>query len=115
MKISVSYGDRTYGNGWPSKATEIRIFGSKAKLRIQLGFKKPQPGRSWDWLSAGSVGGAAMEMPLADAKALAQAILNFDAALPTHDPMQQSMHVQVRLREDTEPEVTLVREPHKFV
>lgn len=115
MKVSVSYGERTYGNAFASKATEIRVWGSQAKMHIDLGFKKPQQGRSWDWLSAGSVGGATMEMPLADAKALAQAILDFAEALPTYEPMKESMHAQVRLRESTKPRVKLVREPHKFL
>lgn len=115
MKISVSYGDRTYGNSQPSKATEVRISGSHTKVTLNVGFKKPMSGRSWDWLSAGSVGGAKLEMPLDDAKALAQAILEFAAALEGHDPLQESMRAVVRMREGYVPTRTIVREPHTFV
>lgn len=115
MKISVSYGDRTYGNSQPSQATEVRIYGSQTKVHINIGFKKPKLGRSWDWMSAGSVGGADLELPLDDAKALARAILDFAAALPTHDPMQESMNALVRMREGNKPVVKVVRKPYKFV
>lgn len=109
MKISVSYGDRTYGNSQPSCATEIRISGSQSRVCIKVEFKQPKPGRSWDWLSAGSVGGAKLELGLADANALAQGLLEFVAALENYDPFNEQMHTRVRLRECEKPDVQVVR------
>lgn len=109
MKISVSYGDRTYGNSMPSEATEVRISGTEARVGVRMEFKKPQPGRSWDWLSAGSVGGARLDLSLADAKAIAQGLLEFAAALEHHDPFEEQMHARVRLRAGKKPEIKIVR------
>lgn len=114
MKVSVSYGNRTYGNGEPSRATEVRISGSRTKVTLDVAFKESMSGRSWDWLSAGSVGGAKLEMPLEDAMALAQAIQDFAAALESHDPLQESMRTLVRMREGHLPTRAIVREPHIF-
>ena len=77
MRVAVSYQGRTYGNSTWSTASEISIGGSAGSVYLSVNFKEPQPGRSWDWMSSASVGGATIEMRLADARALAEALLNY--------------------------------------
>lgn len=96
MKVSVSYGKKTYGNSLPSNATEVEINESK-NCRIKIDFKKSQPGKSWDWLSRGSVGGAEIELDIEDAKALASLILEYAEIAETHDVMEFDYYAVARL------------------
>lgn len=103
MKVSVSYGDRTYGNSSRSTASEVAISGYGTHVDMKIKFKNPQPGRSWDWMSSASVGGASIEMSLSDAKALAEALLTF-AVVKESDEDNKLVNVTLRLREVTPPE-----------
>jgi len=115
MKVSVSYGERTYGNSAHSKASEIRVYGSEKNVSIKINFKVPQPGRSWDWLSAGSVGGAELQLSMADARALAHALLDFSSALETHDPFKESMYARLRIRDGFKAKQKIVIDPYRVV
>jgi len=113
VKVSVSYGERVYGNSTHSEASEIRISGSSTNISINIDYKAPQSGRGWDWLSAGSVGGAKIEMSLADAQALANALLEFASALVTHDPFKESMYARLRIRDGFKAKQKIVRDVYK--
>lgn len=106
MKVSVTYNERTYGNSSRSTASEVYISGTSQKVDMKINFKKPQPGRSWDWMSSASVGGANIEMSLADAKAIAEALLTF-AVVCESAKEKHLVDVSLRLRENTQPERTL--------
>ena len=96
MKVSVTYQDRTYGNATRSPASEIDISGyDNERLVMKIQFKEPQKGRSWDWLSAATVGGAELEIAIDDAKALANALL---AYVSKFEEMGRTGTVSVRLR-----------------
>ena len=103
MKVAVSYDERTYGNSTRSTASEVTISGKELHVDMKIQFKEPQAGRSWDWMSTASVGGAAIEMSLADAKALAEALLAFAVV---RESAQESniVDVTLRLREGVLPE-----------
>ena len=75
MQVTVKYGSKSYGNRERSKATKV-VVDSNGTTRIRIDFLKPQTGRSWDWLSAGSVGGAEIELSQEDALALARMLLD---------------------------------------
>jgi|SRR5699024_10438577 len=109
MKVSVYYGERTYGNSTHCKASEIRISGSSTNVHIKIDYKKTEPGRSWNWLDAGSVGGAEIEMSLSDAQALANMLNEFASALDTYDPFEESMYARLRLREGHKPKQKIVK------
>ena len=106
MKVSVSYNERTYGNSSRSTASEITISGIGTNVDMKIQFKQPQPGRSWDWMSSASVGGASIEMSCNDAIALAEALLTSAVVL---ESAQRGNYVEVslRLREGAPPERTL--------
>jgi len=87
VKVTVSYGKRAYGNNQPSQATEINVTGSKT-CHIKIDFKESLHGRSWDWLSCGSVGGAKIELGMEDAKSLAKLILEYAKFAEKYDPME---------------------------
>lgn len=108
MKVSVAYGQRTYGNSEHSKASEVTISGS-SNLHITIEYKEAQPGRSWDWLTAGSVGGAEIELRLDDARAIATILLDYCKAIETHDPFEEDMYARLRLREGRKPQGKIIR------
>lgn len=109
MKVSVSYEDRTYGNSTHSKASEIRITGWK-NLTIKIAYKEPQPGRSWDWQSAATVGGAEIHLSIDDAKALANALSEFSREAEKSDPMEWQTYAVLRLRNDHKAELEMLKE-----
>ena len=111
MKVSVSYGKKTYGNSLPSDATEVEISGSK-HCRIKIDFKKSQPGKSWDWVSRGSVGGAEIELDIEDAKALAKLILEYAEIAETHDVMEYDYYAVARLLKDKSAKTKIHLKPY---
>lgn len=108
MKVSVSYQGRDYGCGTGSTESVVQIirsiFGSPTDLACRIRFDKPVPGRSWDSASTARVDGARLEMSIADAKALADALLKY-VALRESASESDSVDVTLQLREGAVPEL----------
>lgn len=114
MKISVSYNERIYGNSIHSDANEIIISGNRI-VRMQIKYKQPQQGRSWDWLSAATVGGAEIEMSIEDAKSLAVALNNFCEASENSNVMEETIYSLIRLRNGYKSEEEIFKEKPSFI
>jgi hypothetical protein len=110
MKITVSYGNKTYGNSLPSEASDVEISGSQ-KCRIKINFKASKPGKSWDWASRGSVGGAELELDMNDAKSLAKLILEYSEIAESHSPMEYDFYASARLAKGKSPKTRVYLKP----
>ena len=109
MKVTLKYGNKSYGNRKHSKATKVAVYNSGARISIE--FLEHQTGRSWDWLNAGSVGGAEIELSPKDAQALARLLLDVAEASAKVDKEYDAMDIErpnpyglLKLRDGHAPE-----------
>jgi hypothetical protein len=76
MKITVKYGDRWFGNDFPSPdfTAHVKRNPFTEGVNLELVFVRPQAGRGANWSNKGFVSGANLILSLDEARALAAAL-----------------------------------------